>query len=114
MPKIAGSFEELAPSAVCIEVDRHPNKYVGLSKRDLKDVQLRLLSEISNYRLDCKRARQRLESSRSALAEVRHEMQLLQAAIALEAVVVFPAPAIEVEAVAPEVVKVDSKTKKVG
>ena len=96
---------------VCTGVD---NKYVGKSKRDLHDIQLRLLNEIANYRLDSKRARQRLESARSCLASVRHDLALLEQAMRLETVVQFPAPYMDVEPVL-EVGKADKeKTQKTG
>jgi hypothetical protein len=72
------------------------NKYLGLDKHNLKDDQLRLLNELANYRTDSKRARQRLASARSALAEVRFEMEMLEEAMRLATVLQFPSPSLEV------------------
>jgi hypothetical protein len=75
------------------------NRFIGLSKRDLKDVQLRLFSELSNYRTDAKRARQRLETARSCMQEVKFQMKQLQEAMRRESIIQFPAPMIDVEQV---------------
>ncbi len=72
------------------------NKYAGLSKHDLKDVQLRLLNELANYRTDSKRARQRLAATRSALAETRFELAMVEEALRLECVIPFPTQISEV------------------
>jgi hypothetical protein len=86
------------------------NKYVGLSKRDLKDIQLRLFGELSNLRTDSKRARQKLEATRSYMAEVKFDLGLVQEAMRLEAVVQFPGPVLEVEPVL-EVAPMEEKRK---
>jgi hypothetical protein len=46
------------------------NKEAGESRQDLQDIELRLLNETANLKLDSKRARQRLESARSCMAKV--------------------------------------------
>ena len=85
------------------------NKYAAKSKRDLQDIEVRLLNELANLKLDAKRARQRLESARSCMAEVKYDMgQVEEEALRLEAMVQFPAPSITVEVV-PQVAQENSK-----
>jgi hypothetical protein len=90
------------------------NKYGGKSKRDLKDIELRLLSELSNLRVDSKRARQHLESARSCMAQVKYDLGQVEAALKLEAVVQFPAPYIDVEVVQPMEKTAGKKIREVG
>ncbi len=66
------------------------NRYAALSKQNLKDVELRLLNELANYRLDSKRARQRLSDARSAIAETRFELKMVEEALRLAEVIPFP------------------------
>jgi hypothetical protein len=66
------------------------NKFYGMSKRMLKDIQLRLLNELTNLRSDAKHHRYRLEETRSLLVEKQFEIEMLQDAITRETVVPFP------------------------
>jgi hypothetical protein len=72
------------------------NPFKGKSKRDLMDIQLRLLNETANLRADSRSLRWRLESTRSALAAVSFQMEQLKEALTLETVISFPTPAIDV------------------
>jgi hypothetical protein len=71
------------------------NKYAGLGKCNLKDIQLRLLNELANYKLDSKRAGQRLSSARSGIAEAVFELRMVEEALRLEQIIQFPAPILE-------------------
>ena len=84
------------------------NKEAGESRQDLQDIELRLLNELANLKLDAKRARQRLESARSYMAEVKCDLGQLEEALTLEAVVQFPTPSITFEVV-PQVAQENSK-----
>ena len=66
------------------------NRYVGMSKRNLRDIELRLLSELANLRTDSKRARQKLASARSGLAEVKFELSMVEEALRVDCVMQFP------------------------
>jgi hypothetical protein len=69
------------------------------------------LGELANYRLDSKRARQRLEAARSALAETRFELARVEEALRLEEVIEFPAPSITIVPIEP-IIEVSPETKK--
>jgi hypothetical protein len=77
------------------EVDHNKNKYVGLSRISLQEAELRLLNEQANYRTDSKRAREKLATARSNLAAVGHELEQLQTAKNLAAVLPFQKPVLE-------------------
>jgi hypothetical protein len=68
------------------------NPYVGLPKRDLQSVELRLLNELSNLRVDSRRAKQKLELTRSCMAKVKFELDQLDRAVQLSKIVQFPSP----------------------
>ena len=54
------TWEKSVP-IVCTGVEQQTkNKYVGKSKIDLQDIELRLLGEIANLKTDSRRARQKL------------------------------------------------------
>ena len=65
------------------------NEFVGMSKRNLKDIELRLLGEVSCLRTESKRLRQRLATARSQLAEARFRLSQVEEALRLESVVEF-------------------------
>lgn len=66
--------------------------YQGLSKFDLKKAMLAALGELSNLRADSKSLRRRLESTRSALAEIHHRISLIQRELDKATIVEFPSP----------------------
>ena len=66
---------------VCIAVKPpNANEYIGKSKMDLQDIELRLLGEIANLKTDSRRARQKLESTRSCLAAAKYDLEQVEAA----------------------------------
>ena len=81
------------------------NKFLTLSKRDLKDAMLIRMGELANLRADSRSLRSRMESTRSELAHVQFEIEQIQAALRAASIIQFPkqscpsTPAIEEQAV---------------
>jgi hypothetical protein len=79
------------------------NKFLGLSRHNLQEAKLRVLSEIANFRADNRdfkrqiaRLQDRISTTRSCMAEKDYELAQLEAALLDEKVVVFPGRAVEV------------------
>jgi hypothetical protein len=80
------------PFLGCTSYGPPVNKEAGESRQDLQDIELRLLNETANLKLDSKRARQRLESARSCMAKVKFDLAQVEEALRLDAAAQFPAP----------------------
>jgi hypothetical protein len=66
------------------------NRFIGMDRRMLKDISLRLYGEISNLRMDSKQFRHRLETTRSELAAKNYELDQVKDALQRLAVIPFP------------------------
>lgn len=75
------------------------NPYADLSKRELKDVQLRLFGELSNLRADSRSLRRRLKWTREELNEKRNELAAVQDALFRLTVIPFPLREVTEEAI---------------
>lgn len=65
---------------VCNTETQFLSRYLNLSDFDLKKAMLAALGELSNLRADSKSLRRRLESTRSAIAELHNRMSLIKQA----------------------------------